>query len=321
MESIDLHWRSFEQSYALFRQQETLVKAGRSTIHLILLACAAASVLQCAPKKSNSRKDSETPARKELAAKDVAGFNFLSSSTLAQYNAKNNNVIEAIFGGTTGSHIANYFSERISYFLSVEDLRAMGMNTKGFQFDDPKKRLAAANIGTLFWLNSLASGRVMRIQVGDRIIPITSSRVGLLMLGSGYMGSQILNGESVPIPSTLRQAILVHEARHSDCTGGLNRSQLQTWENGDESLECGHTHAVCPSGSFKGIAACDDRPWGAYAIGVIYAKALLPLLSGTDRQLLEHFIVDQGSRLVGVDLNQMIAGRYNRPNMTSSGFR
>src|SRR5262249_43977453 len=106
----------------------------------------------------------------------------------------------------------------------------------------------AYNIGFLKWVQALAEGSTpKRIPVGNQWVTIPSSRaVGILGVSNTYL----------VLPSlSERISVLIHEGRHSDCTGGLPLSDLESFRRTSRGLEglfsiqntdCGHTHILCP---------------------------------------------------------------------------
>ncbi len=116
--------------------------------------------------------------------------------------------------------------------------------------------------------------------------------------------------------------ILIHEARHSDCTGGVLASDLERFENRQpmKRHECGHSHALCPSGPLEGEFACDEHPWGAYVVDAIYSGAVsltCTNCSETDKTVAEAMSLDSISRLT-YDFSDLMNGRFGAPDMSSS---
>jgi hypothetical protein len=117
----------------------------------------------------------------------------------------------------------------------------------------------------------------------------------------------------------------MHEARHSDCTGGISNNDLAILRASHNTREtdrtfnnraCGHMHTYCPAGhTFEKYLACDDRPWGAYAIQYVYLRALLTTYQGADRAIMDASVVDTRSRLL------MDVGSMGRPDMSSAGLQ
>jgi hypothetical protein len=150
-------------------------------------------------------------------------------------------------------------------------------------------------------------------------------------IGPGYVGSgQLQDGTIVLVPAAYRQAILVHEARHSDCTGGLTSRDVdfiktltsyQETEAEFKKLECGHLHSICREfNDYYGLAACDDRPWGAYAVGAVYLESVMNAYSGRDRELLRATRADLLTRFP-TDTYLEDMKRDIDPDMSSSGVR
>ncbi|MCM2277580.1 MAG: hypothetical protein NDJ89_05840 [Oligoflexia bacterium] len=149
-----------------------------------------------------------------------------------------------------------------------------------------KAEMGAANIGTAVWLLSAVNEAEVSCRVGKKLFPIQGSRAGLMMFGPGYKEAEKIIGPlKLKLPTELRQSILVHEARHSDCPTGLTPSDIEVARasrNGKEFDEnyrnrrCGHLHTRCPKGhALAGLAACDDFVYGAYYFGAVYTAAAM----------------------------------------------
>ena len=250
-----------------------------------------------------------------------------------------------IFGGYTGQDVLHYLSDRIHLFSDRSDLR---ISPNSFRYTgwitDPineggtpsvdfawgiqsqRVQLGAANFGVQLWLQGLIDGVQFRGSVDGTRFVVDSSRVGIMVIGSGYKEAL----DQVSLPPAFRQSILVHEARHSDCTGGITQADITLARNAHSSREfeaafksrsCGHLHVFCPPGhEYHGLPACDHDPWGAYAIGAIYSKATSSTLSGVDREIMMINTADSISRLL-YDFDAMIAGKFGTPDMSSAGLR
>jgi hypothetical protein len=151
------------------------------------------------------------------------------------------------------------------------------------------------NIGAGIYESSKTLKDLVQINLpGIAVVPVTSPRIGLVRLGSGLF-SQLYDDPSLSIDSkpyiAYRLSVLFHEARHSDGNG--------------KSL--GFFHAICPSGTFAGKAACDRNLNGPYQI---QAKFLLSLISSCtdcsdgDTQAMQLIEADSASRQIRGDESQ-----------------
>ena len=161
-----------------------------------------------------------------------------------------------------------------------------------------------------------------------------------MLIGPGYIReAQNDEGKTFELPTEYRQATLVHEARHSDCTGGVSQAALNVARNSRNIIEfvnnypamnCGHLHTMCPAWhEFKDLPACDRHFWGAYAVGYVFAAAKQdPNSTGFRDVLLRYMENDSASRLLYltkgtnriIDVEPMLNGQYGLPDMTSSGI-
>lgn len=227
---------------------------------------------------------------------------------------------EDIFGGPTSQDVAGYFGERVHWILAhgtdVERLLVLQAVSTGLDADDDKPQVVASNVGTAIWYTTAMEGLPpATLSLGSNQIQIGSTRAGVIQLGSGYTKD--------PDMSVLRISTLIHEARHSDCTGGVHISDLSLLKDGKEpeSRRCGHMHVKCPTGHpYAGYAACDQGdPFGAYSVEAVYLAALARACSGCSNiEQKTAFILfsDAASRVL--DLEKELSGQLGRPDMSSS---
>jgi hypothetical protein len=142
----------------------------------------------------------------------------------------------------------------------------------------------------------------------------------VIRLGEGYTKINFL----VPlIPAFERIFTMVHEARHSDCTGGLPTSDVLRVRNNQQPLQrnCGHMHSVCPTGHpLAGYFACDDLPWGAYAVHGVFASTVASQCtncSNKEKAVSRAAAAEAFSRIEYLD--DMLGGQWGDPDMSSSG--
>jgi hypothetical protein len=297
-------------------------------------------------KTSTPTPPAENPS--VLVKSDIKSFAMVNAESLRDYDDQHSHLFTEIFGGTTGSDVKNYLGMRIHYFLKEDDVIAITPKRKKHddwnKDDSPenavatsKSQLMALNVGTGFWLQGLVDQTSYKIQLADETITITSSRTGVMAFGPGYRSTVQIeasnkypNGLTITLPPEYRQSTLVHEARHSDCTGGITESDLEqirgmkSARDFDEKFKnptCGHLHAYCPPGhDLADLPACDRTPWGAYTVSAIYATAVGHRMSGIDRAVMDSKAVDQWSRLL-FDKEAMMEGKLGQPDMSSAGFR
>jgi hypothetical protein len=146
-----------------------------------------------------------------------------------------------------------------------------------------------------------------------------------MRMGPGYKSQVSVQGRTITIPASYRQAILVHEARHSDCSVdvstqdfrvGRTASSMRQFLSDFKKIECGHMHALCPKGhELAALAACDRQPWGAYTVGLVFEMARLKdATDPLERRILEASIADGPTRLL-FDVNDMLKGEMGEPKM------
>lgn len=220
------------------------------------------------------------------------------------------------FGGNNSSNVVNYFERRVNYALSGStsiDSRIISGGPAAILPGFQAAETVALNAGMALWLESAVTGsEFTSLLINDRSVRVNSSRVGIMQFGTGF--TRIRPIEQVNT--------LVHEARHSDCTGGLRSRDIESWRAGriPDNKSCGHVHTFCPSGDFAGELACDSQPWGAYAVGGIHSLAVARSCtncSAEQKAVALATAIDSFSRLL-YDPVALLEGRLGRPNMSSS---
>ncbi len=218
------------------------------------------------------------------------------------------------FGGNSSSNVVRYFEKRVNYALSGSTNIESRIISEHIIPGINAGELLASNEGLSLWLIPIIQGSdKVTVLINDRPVKVTSSRVGIMKFGPGYVQRATVNQVNT----------LVHEARHSDCTGGLRADTLESYRAGNftpENKSCGHTHAICPRGDLAGLAGCDSQPWGAYAIGGIYSLAVAKSCTNCSPQIKSVAMaeaLDSLTRLL-YDPVDLLEGRLGRPNMNSS---
>jgi hypothetical protein len=275
---------------------------------------------------------------KDLAFQDLAALESFDGSGPQSWDAHSNQRFREIFGGYSGKNVRKFIDERIKYFLGADD--NLELSPRNFRYtnwtnnpDGEKNKqngvLLGVNFGTQLWFNGLIDQVPVTMTINSQKITITSPRLGLMLFGPGYTKAiQTKDQETIPLPASYRQAIIIHEGVHSNCTGGLKASDLaiartaKTYGQfmaGFESIRCGNFHALCPTGNLAGIPACDRHTWGAYSVGVVFEEAVLENLSPetVEWQIMNASRIDQKSRIL-VDYNAMIQDRATHVDLTST---
>lgn len=224
-----------------------------------------------------------------------------------------------IFGGPRSSNVNAYFDERVKFLLSsttdfLDRTLVDGEPVESERAPAPDPRIAARNLGAGLWLSAkaLEPSRVQFL-VNGTPVDVTSARVGIVQLGAAYARTNEVEQLSV----------LVHEARHSDCTGGLHASDLERIRNDEAPRNnlCTHLHTRCPPGhELAGLFACDAHPWGAYSIESNYAATIALTCTScneTARLVAEAITLSAVNRVL-VNVEDMIDGRLGPPDMSSS---
>ena len=236
-----------------------------------------------------------------------------------------------IFGERSVGGVLKYLDQRVNYVISfresVEDRLVEGVSSRklegqvaGLQRVDDQQTVAV-NLGTLSWLIAEASRPAsIKFKFSDQWVDVNESRVGIVQLGKIYSNMGLFKED---LPAIYRISTLVHEARHSDCTGGIKRSEIdQLLSTGEVARQsCGHMHGVCPAGhELEGIVACDVHAWGAYAVGAVFSAWVQRSCTNCnekDKQSAYADALDSLSRVVPIE--KMLRGEAGIPDMSSSG--
>ena len=254
----------------------------------------------------------------------------------------------SVFGGKNSEDVKRFLDLRVRYLIPHD------VNAFAISYSDREAIPGAAtgasvlgkNSGLLLWLSSVAWRENVYSFIGSSKISIDSARVGLIQLGDGFWtyGDQGA-GQNLQKVSVARLATLIHEGRHSDCTGGFSPSLIDAFSSvlsagGNDpfaslvgNTRCGHLHATCPddhpSSELRGKAACDSSPWGAYAIETVFAQAVATECSSCsllERQVALLSAVDSKSRLIPISndpqidhFERMLSGVLGNPDMSSGG--
>jgi hypothetical protein len=287
----------------------------------------------------------------ELLLRD---FQELKGRDLRSLDWENREEFEAMFGGTDGQAVIRYLSKRLHGFVASDSdasifeqcsvqgyLRYLGFLNDPNEEEKMKQsggEVGAANVGAALYYISAVNAAPISCKVGGSIFPVTSTRAGLMIFGPGYKEKETLFWPfKVTIPASYRQAILVHEARHSDCPGGLPESGLEVARRSHDLVEfdlkfknrtCGHLHKLCPEGhQFAGVAACDDVPYGSYYFGGVFAESVgdVALLDPEANQglvqewsIMRSVAADAFSRLT-FSRDDLQAGKLGRLDLSSDG--
>ncbi len=238
--------------------------------------------------------------------------------------------MDEVFGGAGPEALLDFLDQRISIVLSqstnIEE--RIRINTSPVRFEpsafgalasrleaneeDGASR-GATNLSVLWFLQKSIEPDLLQFLVNGRLLSVASTRVGIIQLGPAFLR----------VPVAVQAGVLLHEARHSDCTGGLWRSDLERIVAGDDprGLACAHLHVLCPEEhEFAGLYACDAEAWGAYSVNLIYASGLASHCQDCSLQeqvVAEAAAADAATRLL-LDVDAMLDGRLGAPDMTST---
>ena len=292
---------------------------------------------------SDSGDSAAAPSPKELYQKDMNKLYQASFySGASAINSEYNNAYTKIFGGSSGYNVADYINTRLAHVWNMEDYTQsqiypadLGTTKSWLNLSEGEPdtnsdvQTDASNNGVLLWLVGKIEGKSVTVLYKSESVNLSNPRDGIITLGKSYATHAVYGYQSFAIPTDYRISTIVHEARHSDCTGGFPSSYIQkaraasSLESflasiGTEQLQCGHLHVECPrSHDFAGYPACDKEAWGAYSIGAFYSTGAISNYpyGSLEREMMEFSATDSFSRLLNVPDSTF---KSTSPDMRSS---
>jgi hypothetical protein len=257
-------------------------------------------------------------------------------------------LFDLTFGSTDMSGVIRFLDERVNLIVSrTTQLESIIVQTRyrgerplpewmrsslnatsknGDQDEgEAKGMVVASNPGGLFWMfrEQMAPKADLEVRLGNLRVPLSTSRIGLMHIGEGYVARD-KNGEPL-LSSMERIGTLVHEGRHSDCTGGIDEIDLEMMRYGflPRNPGCLHLHQPCPEGhALEGIPACDAHAWGSYAMGAVFGVSVAKKCTNCTEEEIQGALIDALDSMERIlPLEEMMAGVRGAPDMSSSGVR
>ena len=223
--------------------------------------------------------------------------------TQLQIQAPDSSYFKKVF---KDGNLTQYLSDRVHYLIApktiISHIFQSETSPPTHQDIEGAGETFAMNEGAGFWLSRVVDekgAKNLSAQIGAKKIPVLSSRVGIIRIEDIVF--------TTPLPVIL--VTLIHEGRHSDCTGGPKL--------GNE--DCLHSHVTCHGGDYDGLDACDAHPWGAYSVGAVFAKSIAENCkncSRYDREAARAAAIDSLSRYSEADA--MLNGKLGDPDMSSA---
>jgi len=229
-----------------------------------------------------------------------------------------------LFGGVDSRALIGFLELRLNYVLSgnTQVEKRVRINAEPVVFhprqdlilvEENESGRGATNLASLWFLKKAVEPELLQFVINDKLLPVDSTRIGIIQLGPAFLR----------VPPEIQAGVLLHEARHSDCTGGIWSSDILRTQQGEDpvGVSCGHLHAVCPVGhEYAGLYACDEEAWGAYSVNFIYWASVARACENCteeERVLTEASALDAATRIL-VDVPAMVRGDYGEPDMSSS---
>lgn len=313
------------------------------SVQLIALLAISTLTVHCSDSGGDSKGGT---TQRDIYTSDVSTISKMSASGPTQANNLTNGAFSKIFGGTSGKNVEAYIQARVKHVFNQQDMKnlklspdvgdPMGWKEEVPAADPNQPQTVAQNDGTALWVMSRVAGVPVSVIAGNQVIPVDSTRVGIISLGNSYQSAIDIEVEgkkhNIKFPPEYRISTVVHEARHSDCTGGFPEAYvqiLQTVESMDdflqvagiEQLQCGHMHITCPNGhDYAGYPACDNELWGSYGVGAVYTLAAEKNYTEDtlDKRIMEMAHMDEMSRLLNSTGTASSTFSSSSPNMSHS---
>ncbi len=263
-----------------------------SLFFLLSLILLQASLVAC------GKDDTKISTEVGLVDQDLADIQEFNSQGAARVDSEKKQIFTKLFGGRSGADLLNFFQSRVKYWITdeTEDVRFPNRFRYVGWLQDPDPRMLAslssneskasmmaANLSTEWWLHSLLEGVPVRVSIRGETVQVNSMRDGIIYVAPDYKETFEIDGEQFDWPAAYRQGVLIHEARHSDCTGGIRPSDIALLKRYTSYLqvseefprkECGHLHSLCPRGhDLAALPACDVAPWGSYEVEHYFIQA------------------------------------------------
>ncbi len=169
-----------------------------------------------------------------------------------------------------GDHdsVRSWIENRVQYIVNESNAESkLSVDENPFSFENPgllppsfkdnaNAGAVMSNVGVLLYLVGKSQNTLVTFAADHLgLLKLTSPRAGLLTIGEDFF--MLPPEEKTPV-KIFHLTTMIHEARHSD--------------GNKEST--GFLHAVCPSGDYEGIAACDHNSNGPYEIESLAMEAL-----------------------------------------------
>jgi len=210
------------------------------------------------------------------------------------------------FGSLEGKALREFVSQRVHNFASSDFFYIRPENGRYTDwlrligFDEEGYGSLAYNEGMLFWLLGLLDNTTFFSVLFSGVKIMYDSPSSLVVLN--FKNYQKLN-------RVVRQSVLIHESRHSDCNVNISPHDLQMirmapsfeyWRSRWDKPSCGYFHSVCHMRvSFMDVAQCDavaDGPLGLQSL-FLAAMILNPRLDSMTKNILSESFYEHFSRI------------------------
>ena len=234
-------------------------------------------------------------------------------------DAPNDGIFKKFFGSFAGANdrekLGTYMSTRIKYMVrqpgdNSGNSSTIAENKSANEFawfpalinkfiDDGIEKSDKMNLSTF--------------KINDTVVSITSPGFGYI----GFTGMFFAKTRT----DLDRIATLMHEARHSDCNQIPNPAQAKAFLVSRDNTgweKCTFGHAKCPVGhDLEGSYACDNLPWGSYAVTLIIQNAIVNYCNAcTDAEKTASIAREKDARSRILILDKILSGEAGLPDLT-----
>ncbi len=247
----------------------------------------------------------------------------------------------SIFGTCSDTAVKRYIQARVKKYITFTQEKYATIQPERVRYEKFKDSTTGAaskstrnatvgvNLSSGVWFTGQVNEIPMRICLANECFDVDSLQNALIAVPDNYRNSipECSNKRYARANQILRQGVLVHEARHADCTGGMAQATLdkaRTALNRGQFLQgvdatCTHWHAPCETGNYQDLPACDNHAWGAYTMSLVYYMAARENAKtpSVENDLLKMLIKDMRSRL-NFRYAAMLRGDLGAPDMSHS---
>lgn len=257
------------------------------------------------------------------------------------FDKKNGLILTKLFGGTEGKNIKKFINDRITEYIFLGDTFSFSPSKLPLLWDIPNitqtntshfvdYSFVGENISITTWIIGAINNQFITINVNGNLKTLSSSRPGVLLLGPGYSDKIPITGGEMNLPYLYRIGKLIHESRHSDCSGGILKndalfaqtaSSIEIYFSSFESKKCGYLHTsncISTDHDLTGQHACENEPWGPYSMEAVFFRAMKTSLDPSSLEWRQLDLYERDAiRRLNFDFESLLSGKLGEPDLSS----